>query len=95
MKNLINQFFHLQKKKISIALQYGWKEENIIKMCFPKWDKYDNTKLYDKNINHKSIFIFFTKRTLKDMKTISYENIKNILQILNNHILEEELIKMK
>ena len=81
------------KKIISVALQYGWKEENIIKMCLPKWDKYDNTKLYDKDVNQKSIFIFFTKRTLKDMRSISLEYIKNIQQILNNYILEEELIK--
>ena len=81
------------KKIISVALQYGWKEENIIKMCLPKWDKYDNTKLYDKDVNQKSIFIFFTKRTLKDMRSISLEYIKNIRQILNNYILEEELIK--
>jgi len=80
------------KKIISVALNYGWKVENIIKMCLPKWDKYDNLKLYDKDINHKSIFIFFTKRTLKDEKYISFEYINNILKILNNNTLEEELI---
>jgi hypothetical protein len=58
------------KKIISVALKYGWKEENIIKMCLPKWDKYDksNKKLYSKKYTKKSIFIFFTKRNFKNKK---------------------------
>ena len=35
------------KKLISVAIKYGWKDENIIKMNLPKWDKfYNNNSLY-------------------------------------------------
>ena len=83
------------KKIISVALKYGWKEQNIIKMCLPKWDKYDksNIKLDLKKQNKRSIFIFFTKRNLKNRKIIPLKYIKNILKIINSNILEEELIK--
>ena len=83
------------KKLISIALKYGWKEKNIIKMCLPKWDKYDhyNKKLYYKIINHQSIFIFFTKRDFKNKKFVPFEYIKNILKIINNNILKEKLLR--
>jgi CDP-glycerol glycerophosphotransferase (TagB/SpsB family) len=83
------------KKIISVALKYGWKEENIIKMCLPKWDKYNkyNIMLFNKKKNKKSIFIFFTKRELLNYKTISLEYINNIIKIINNKILSKELIK--
>lgn len=81
------------KKIILVALKYGWKEENIIKMCLPKWDKYDNIKLYIQDINNKSIFVFFTKRSLKEKKNLTLEYFNNIEKILNNNTLTEELIK--
>ena len=34
-------------KIISFVKQYGWTDEDIIKICFPKWDKYDD---FQKNI---------------------------------------------
>ena len=43
-------------KIISVAKKFGWKEENIIKMCLPKWDKYENAS---KNIkNYKSNVLY-------------------------------------
>lgn len=80
------------KKIIDVALKYGWKEENIIKICLPKWDKYDNQKEKDDEIG-QSIFIFFTWRNLKKDKEISSEYISNMLKIINSEILNRILIK--
>ena len=78
------------KKIIAIALKYGWKEENIIKICLPKWDKYNKNKISQ---NEKSIFIFFTWRQLKERRNISSEYINNILKLLNNNILNKKLME--
>jgi CDP-glycerol glycerophosphotransferase (TagB/SpsB family) len=78
------------KKIINVALRYGWKEENIIKICLPKWDKYD--KIKNKEIE-KSIFIFFTWRQLKKGKNISSEYINNIIKLINSDILNKKLIE--
>jgi CDP-glycerol glycerophosphotransferase (TagB/SpsB family) len=85
------------KKIISVALKYGWKEKNIIKMCLPKWDKYNknNIELFNKKMEKKSIFIFFTKRALTNHKFISLEYINNINKIINNNILIKALTKHK
>ena len=80
------------RKIIAVALKYGWKEENIIKICLPKWDKYDNKKEKDEEIG-QSIFIFFTWRNLKKGKEISSEYISNMLKIINSEVLNRILIK--
>ena len=79
-------------KLISIAKQYGWEEDNIIKICLPKWDKYD---IYNNNRvkNDKSIFIFFTWRNLRKGKNISKDYFNNILKLLKNDIFNEILLK--
>jgi CDP-glycerol glycerophosphotransferase (TagB/SpsB family) len=79
------------KKLIAVALKYGWKEENIIKICLPKWDKYDTTKK-GKRI-YQSIFIFFTWRNLRENKKISSEYINNIFKLINSNILKKKLKK--
>lgn len=80
------------KKIINAALHYGWKEKNIIKICLPKWDKYDNYKKEIKEIGN-SIFILFTWRNLKKGKTISNDYIDNILKLINNNKLIQKLIE--
>jgi len=79
------------KKIIAIALKYGWKEENIIKICLPKWDRYDNKK---KNIR-KSIFIFFTWRNIRKNKFIGSEYYDNIIKLINSNELNKKLIEKK
>ena len=32
------------EKIISLAIQNGWKEKDLIKICLPKWDKFDSLK---------------------------------------------------
>lgn len=44
------------KKIISLAVQSGWKEKDLIKICLPKWDKLGIKKNKCKN---KNISIFF------------------------------------
>lgn len=88
------------QKIISVAKNYGWKDENIIKLCLPKWDKYYNVSPQMKE-NDKSIFVFFTWREInmtKNLKEISKLSISkfyinNILLLLNNSKLNNELNK--
>ena len=83
-------------KIISLAKKYGWEDNNIIKNCLPKWDKYDN---YRGSISHysvskieKSILIMFTWRLAKNNKISPYY-FKNIISLINNRKLNEALIK--
>jgi hypothetical protein len=58
-----------------MAKKYGWKDENIIKMNLPRWDKYSNIILQNSNDTNKfktqSIFLMFTWRFIKKNKNIS------------------------
>ena len=81
-------------KIISMAKNYGWKEENIIKFNLPRWDKYLHYhKLLTEsgNIKYNSIFIMFTWRDLKPHKKISSDYINNILNLLNDEKLINHL----
>ena len=84
-------------KIIAVAKKYGWKDENIIKICLPKWDKYKNIASKN-NKSNKSIFVFFTcregntKLVKKGNKiTISKYYINNIILLLNNTELKKVL----
>ena len=61
---------------ISIAKKYGWKDEDIIKMCLPRWDNYNDVEDYTSHNDsaylnpNKSIFLMFTWRRLKQNKEI-------------------------
>ena len=46
------------EKIISLAIQNGWKEKDLIKICLPKWDKFDNIKRKKTKKKNKSIFFF-------------------------------------
>ena len=79
---------------ISIAKKHGWKDNNIIKINPPKWDKY---KYYNNTTNEKikrnSIFVMFTWRQMKPRFEISKYYIDNILKLINNKELIEALNK--
>jgi CDP-glycerol glycerophosphotransferase (TagB/SpsB family) len=68
-------------KIISLAKKYGWKEENIIKINLPRWDKYNN--INEIKINN-SIFIMFTWREIRKHQNISPYYIKNITDLIMN-----------
>lgn len=74
---------------ISIAKKHGWKDENIIKINLPRWDKYNfNYYYYDKsNFNNNSILVMFTWRKIKKDKNISIDYFKNIINLINNEEL--------
>ena len=74
---------------ISIAKNYGWKDENIIKQGLPKWDKY---KQYEnkKSIN-KNIFLMFTWRKIKEGRNISEYYLNNTFNLLSNKNLNKKL----
>ena len=79
-------------KIISIAKQYGWKDQNIIKIGLPKWDLINNYTIQNKNkLKEKCIFMMFTWRNLKKKKEISSEYFNNILRILNDSMLNQIL----
>ena len=89
------------KLLIEAAVKYGWKEENIIKLNLPRWDRYDNKdsrKVYLENypeeeITSNSIFVMFTWRYNKwrENKDISPFYHDNITRILANDTLNEVL----
>ena len=84
------------KSIISIAKNRGWKEDNIIKINLPRWDKYKkhyNELYYSKNneeITENSIYMMFTWRQMKRNKTISKYYIKNIFKLIG----DKQLIKV-
>ena len=85
------------EKIISVAKKYHWTDENIIKICLPRWDKYDIYKRQislNSNIkeNYKSIFLMFTWRQMKNNNKISPLYMKNILNIIYNQLLNSILI---
>ena len=88
------------KPLIDIAVKFGWKIENIIKINLPKWDKYDgNNKViienYNNNISNNSILIMFTYRMTRiawnfNMSKYYFEN---ITKLIFNERLQKELNK--
>ena len=78
------------KRIINIAIEGGWKIENIIKIGLPKWDNYI---IYEKNMlsPKRSIFLMFTWRKVKKGKVMSDLYYDNIYNILNNIAINEQL----
>ena len=76
-------------KIISIAKKYGWKDENIIKLNLPRWDKYNinNSSIF----LNKSIFIMFTWRGINKNQKISSLYLKNIISLLTSKKLKRKL----
>ena len=89
------------KKLISMAKNYGWSEENIIKINLPRWDKYvnDYNSIHlsnnSKQNQNNSIYIMFTWRQIKKHKKISKYYFKNILNLINNDLLKNALKENK
>ena len=90
-------------KIIKVALNGGWKQENIIKIGLPKWDNYDiynNTLLSNINKSNveRSIFLMFTWRKVKKGKNVSELYYNNLNNIINNYyinkLLEKKNIKL-
>ena len=74
---------------ISIAKNYGWKDEDIIKQGLPKWDKY---KLYENGqCNNRNIFLMFTWRKIKEGMNISPYYLNNTFNLLSNKYLNKKL----
>ena len=84
------------EKFINLALKAGWKEENIIKIGYPKWDNYKlyigktSSREYNEN-NEKAIFMMFTWRKLKRGKNMSILYYNNINNLLNDSEINEQL----
>ena len=86
------------EKVISIAKKYGWKDEDIIKMNLPRWDKFIDNEYKSLlspniNINRNSIFVMFTWRYIKKWKSISNYYINNIMKLIINDKLNYILKK--
>ena len=83
---------------ISIALKFGWKTENIIKINLPKWDKYDglNKEIienYIHNIKNNSILVMFTYRMTRVAWNLNMSKyyFENITKLIFNERLQKEL----
>ena len=86
------------EKIINIALEGGWKIENIIKIGLPKWDNYliygnNNISTNHNKNNERSIFLMFTWRKVKYGKNISDLYFNNLYSILKNKIINKKLRK--
>jgi hypothetical protein len=82
---------------ISNAKQYGWNDDNIIKIGLPRWDiflKYDRKFQNNEMVNKKSIFVMFTWRDLNQNKSISKFYFINILNLIKNQKLNH-ILKIK
>ena len=83
---------------ISLAKNYGWKDEDIIKINLPRWDKYkaiDNSSFSHNHekYENKYILLLFTWRDINKNKNISYYYLKNIYQLIINDLLLKALKK--
>ena len=85
------------KKIIYFAKKYGWKDEDIIKLNLPRWEKYNKEILSNDNINlnftNQSIFIMFTWRHVKSKKEISNHYINNSILLLKNINLQKAMVQ--
>ena len=78
---------------VNLAKKYGWKDEDLIKINLPRWDKYNyknNNVLALKNngrIKNNSILIMFTWREVMPHKRISPYYFNNITDLITNKIL--------
>ena len=83
---------------LSIVKDHGWKNEDIIKLNLPRWEKFNDNQNQpfsddEKGIKSRSIFIMFTWRDIKRSKKISNQYLQNILNLISNSLLNELLVK--
>ena len=81
---------------ISLALEAGWKNEDIIKIGYPKWDNYKvmtkkNTFFIQTEKREKAIFLMFTWRRMKKLKNISHLYYDNLYKLLKNKRIKKQL----
>lgn len=84
------------EKFITLALEAGWKNEDIVKIGYPRWDNYATyfpkiLKNRTAKEEERSIFLMFTWRKVKKGKEISSLYFQNINLILNNEEINEQL----
>ena len=106
---LYNKYFSFKKynkilippsdKFIKLALEAGWKNENLIKMSLPRWDNYfvynKNSSFYKKNNKNekRAIFVMFTWRQIKNEKKISDLYYTNLYNLFSNPKINEQMVK--
>ena len=80
---------------ISIARKMGWKDEDIIKINLPRWEKYNSDFILKnkKIIENNNIFMFFGWRHVKKDKLISIFYFKNIKNLLKSELIKKEIEK--
>ena len=82
---------------VNLAKRYGWKEEDLIKINLPRWDKFyflNKDIFFLKNedrIKYNSILIMFTWRGIKSGEKISPYYFSNITDLMTNELLLNEL----
>ena len=86
------------EKLISLAKRYEWKDEDIIKINLPRWDRYNTNiesspSLNNKLSNSNSIFFLFTWRDIIKKQKISSYYFENIFNLVKNKDLKDILQK--
>ena len=86
------------KTFIDLAVNAGWKIENIIKQGLPRWDNYFIKDNKNNNTKERAIFLMFTWRIVKFGKNMSDLYYNNLFKIFNdisiNKALEKNNIKL-
>ena len=87
------------KTFIDLAVNAGWKIENIIKQGLPRWDNYFIKDNNNSNKKERAIFLMFTWRDVKfgkNMSDLYYSNLFKIFNDINiNKALQKNNIKIK
>ena len=79
------------EKIISFTKQFGFNDDEILKMNLPRWDYYiENNNNFNTN---RSIFMMFAFRELEKEKEVSNDYVEGICNILNSQDLHYRLKK--
>ena len=88
------------KVLVSTAVNHGWKEENIIQLNLPRWDRYNHpigldqiTDIFSGNITENSILVMFTWRMNRKIlnNEVSHYYTDNLIKLLRNNKLRKEI----
>ena len=81
------------KTFIDLAVNAGWKMENIIKQGLPRWDNYFIKDNKNNNKKERAIFLMFTWRNVKYGKNMSDLYYSNLFKIFNHTSINQALQK--
>jgi CDP-glycerol glycerophosphotransferase (TagB/SpsB family) len=88
------------KSLVNIAVEHGWKKEDIIQLNPPRWDRYNNPvnedlikDVFNGNISNNSMLVMFTWRMNQKYWNYNLSSfyMQNVTKLLQNENLIKEL----